>query len=400
MTATFQHFDALDELTIDELRESIREHGVVVPIIRDSYGRIIDGHHRAQIADELDVECPAVTLDDIDDDEQLHQLAVDLNTVRRHLTPAQRQTLVKELRENGHSLRSIATAVGVSPSTAANDVTKLEADGDLEQPERIKGRDGRSQPSSKPVKPTSHDVPAPAPSDGETRSEPLKQRLGHPARFSAGILDQFADSIERYLDPFADVDAIRVLDPFAGVGTIHKLALPHALETTGIEIERKWFDEAARLGPTIHGDALKVMAGDDFGRFQVVATSPTYANRMADTYTDDTHRSTYRAMLGEDLTEGTSASMNWGDDYRAFHAEAWRLAVDVLVPGGLLILNVSDHIRQGERVPVTAFHHRVLTDCDMTLVDVLAYKPRQRRDCGRPSPRRRRHLTHGLVLAH
>jgi hypothetical protein len=44
------------------LRASIRTHGVLVAVVRDQHGRIIDGHHRERIAAELGVACPVETV--------------------------------------------------------------------------------------------------------------------------------------------------------------------------------------------------------------------------------------------------------------------------------------------------------------------------------------------------
>jgi hypothetical protein len=48
--------------------------------------------------------------------------------------------------------------------------------------------------------------------------------------------------------------------------------------------------------------------------------------------------------------------MQWGEPYRVFHRSAWVACFGVVVPDGLALVNVSDHIRRGEVVPVVAFH--------------------------------------------
>ena len=52
---TFQLFDALDDATEAALRSSIQRHGVLVPIFKDQHDRILDGHQRSRIADEVGV---------------------------------------------------------------------------------------------------------------------------------------------------------------------------------------------------------------------------------------------------------------------------------------------------------------------------------------------------------
>lgn len=53
MSAPFQ---VMPELTAEEfgaLRADIAERGIVVPVVRDQHGRLVDGHHRERIAADL-----------------------------------------------------------------------------------------------------------------------------------------------------------------------------------------------------------------------------------------------------------------------------------------------------------------------------------------------------------
>jgi len=93
--------------------------------------------------------------------------------------------------------------------------------------------------------------------------------------------------------------------------------------------------------------------------FDVVVTSCTYGNRMADLYDgrDGTRRNTYRVALGHALHNDNSGGMQWGDAYREFHKTAWQEVYRVLKPRGMFYLNVSDHIRDGAVVRVAEWHH-------------------------------------------
>lgn len=172
--AAIQPFDALDTDTEAALRESIKKFGVVVPIVVDRHARIIDGHHRARIARELNITCPQVVRN-VKDDDDANALAYSLNADRRHMTREDRMKVVVHLREQGYSLRAIAGAVGVSDAQVRRDIEKDEQvrppvapdafspppDVDAETGEvkdpvepapRVQGRDGKSYPKKSPLK--------------------------------------------------------------------------------------------------------------------------------------------------------------------------------------------------------------------------------------------------------
>ena len=52
--------------------------------------------------------------------------------------------------------------------------------------------------------------------------------------------------------------------------------------------------------------------------------------------------------------------MHWGKDYRLLHRLSWEEVERVLSIGGLFVLNVSNHIRKGEEVPVVEWHRDAL----------------------------------------
>jgi len=181
--------------------------------------------------------------------------------------------------------------------------------------------------------------------------------IRHPATFSPEILDVIDELLG---------DARWVLDPFAGIGGIHELcedlgAVGHQYGryTFGVEIEKEWADQHIR---TVHGSALALPWGAS--AFDAIATSPTYGNRMADSYDgrDGSARSTYRIALGEPLNPENSGRMQWGKKYRALHRKAWAEAVRVLKPGGRFVLNCKDHVRKGEVQRVTDWHAGALRD--------------------------------------
>jgi N6-adenosine-specific RNA methylase IME4 len=85
-------YQILPQLHADELARltaSIQERGVEVPIVVDEAGQIIDGHHRAMIADSLGVDYQKDTRRGLSEWEK-RLLAITLNVDRRQLTDAQR----------------------------------------------------------------------------------------------------------------------------------------------------------------------------------------------------------------------------------------------------------------------------------------------------------------------
>jgi DNA modification methylase len=165
---------------------------------------------------------------------------------------------------------------------------------------------------------------------------------GHPAKYSNSLLKPMTDILLTH-------NCITVLDPFAGTGKIHTLPF----ETWALEIEPEW----AMMHPrTIIGDALSMPFLD--GQFDAVCTSPTYGNRMADNHIakDASKRITYTHRLGRKLSTNNSGSLQWGEKYKQFHHKAWKECIRVVKPNGLVIINISNHIRKGVEIDVTGWH--------------------------------------------
>jgi ParB-like chromosome segregation protein Spo0J len=145
----FQPFPDLSPEIEAALRASIERFGVIVPIVKDQNGRILDGNHRARLAAEVGI-VPDEIIVKIADEAEAREYARTLNADRRHLTPDQRREVVGTLREQGHSLRAIAGAVGASKSQVAADVAGLSSGGQSPQPERVVRQGGGTYPAQRP----------------------------------------------------------------------------------------------------------------------------------------------------------------------------------------------------------------------------------------------------------
>lgn len=193
-----------------------------------------------------------------------------------------------------------------------------------------------------------------------------KDNTRHPARYSS----QFMELFQEILAPYP-----LILDPMAGTGERLRSIRPDAVLN---EIQPKW----AEISGAICGDALHLPFSDE--TFDAIVVSPTYGNRMADSFTDKQpqkhyRRNTYTHAYGEKLHVNNSGAMQWGEKYRAFHTEAWAESMRVLKTGGVFVLNISDHIRAGKRIRVSAWHIQTLRHLGLRLIKTYAIKtPRNR----------------------
>lgn len=188
----------------------------------------------------------------------------------------------------------------------------------------------------------------------------------HPAKFSNEIISTIAPFVR-------DLQIKRIIDPFAGVGRLSllraALAQEQAISIDYVEIEPEWA-AAIPYHPSDRvyvGDMRLVvpmlMAFQPTTRgYDALVTSPTYGNRMADTMLPDPkwQRHSYTTDLGRKLSAGNSGSLQWGRSYREFHIEAWATAVRAIRPGGYIILNISNHIRNKEEQKVSEWHVETL----------------------------------------
>jgi hypothetical protein len=89
-----------------------------------------------------------------------------------------------------------------------------------------------------------------------------------------------------------------------------------------------------------------------------LATSACYGNRLAEHHEarDGSERRSYKHDLGRMPTDGSNATFHWGHQYWAFMARAYRAMRNVVREDGLVLVNVSDFVRNMKVVPAVAWH--------------------------------------------
>lgn len=92
MTGRYQLLPNLNADDYNRLTESIREHGVEIPVVVDEHGEVLDGHHRVMIADSLGMNYPTIVKSGLSEPDK-RILAAELNLARRQLTDAQKVRL-------------------------------------------------------------------------------------------------------------------------------------------------------------------------------------------------------------------------------------------------------------------------------------------------------------------
>lgn len=121
----------MDDAKLDELAQSIKEHGIIQPIVVQRVGdlyRIIAGERRWRAAQRAGLlKVPVVVRDvPIDDDRQLLQLALIENIQRENLNPIDEAAAYQRLADEfGLTQDQIAAAVGKDRSSVANYVRLL-----------------------------------------------------------------------------------------------------------------------------------------------------------------------------------------------------------------------------------------------------------------------------------
>lgn len=189
------------------------------------------------------------------------------------------------------------------------------------------------------------------------------KNIGHPAKYTDSFLPIFSDIVKEF-------KANIILDIFGGTGKIGWIKEANeGVYVISNEIEREWAEQAWDNGVDISliGDATSLDIKDT--SIDAIITSPTYGNRMADSHEakDGSRRNTYTHKIGRKLSEKNTGAMQWGEKYKSLHLSAYKEAFRVLTTGGIIVINMKNHIRNGKEVDVTEFHKSALIETGFDL---------------------------------
>ena len=174
--AKFQVMPALTPEEYAALKDSINKNGLLVPILVDEVGDVIDGHNRKKICEELRIDCQTQTFTGLEhDDIGKRTLARKLNIARRHLNQEQKRQLIDEHLEENHrrSDRAIAEDIGVDHKTVSAVRAKWEAkrSGEIPQSATRTGKDGKQRPAARAPKKAGAPAPPPAPTPAQSSAQ-------------------------------------------------------------------------------------------------------------------------------------------------------------------------------------------------------------------------------------
>ena len=178
-------YQVMPDLSVEELNAlaaSITEHGVLVAVVIDEEGAVIDGHHRQLIADSLGIDYPIEMREGLTEVEK-RTLAFDLNGHRRHLSPEVKRALISRSLKADPDLsdRQHAARVGCDHKTVGTVRGSLERRGEIPKVEQRKDSTGRQQPASKAE---------------STRSETRRGEVPHVSEGSSSAAPEFPDTVE------------------------------------------------------------------------------------------------------------------------------------------------------------------------------------------------------------
>jgi ParB-like chromosome segregation protein Spo0J len=145
----YQLLPELDPESFAALKADIAARGIIVPVLVDEFGAIIDGHNRARACRELGInDYPVEVRSDLSEADK-RTLARKLNMLRRHLSREQvRQLIGDQLRDTPEwADRRIGRELGVDHKTVGAVRADLGSTGEIPQLEKTVGGDDKARPA-------------------------------------------------------------------------------------------------------------------------------------------------------------------------------------------------------------------------------------------------------------
>jgi tRNA G10 N-methylase Trm11 len=187
-------------------------------------------------------------------------------------------------------------------------------------------------------------------------------KIKHPAVFTDAFIPIFAELLNRY-------KCQNVLDCMAGTGKIALVKKYWKGKVYCVDLEEEWALPEYPVDYWFTGDAAHTIFKD--GQFDAIITSPSYGNRLADHQEakDPSYRITYTHRLGRQLHPENTGKMQWGITYRFKHREIYHECKRILKDGGLLVINISNHIRNWKEIDVVGWTRDALIHEGFTLIE-------------------------------
>ena len=144
MQSKYQILPPLSEQEYDTLKKSIEINGLEYPVIADQAGNIVDGFHRQRACEELKIKCSRIVRN-FESENEKYELALSVNCNRRHLNQNQKRKVIEGYLVHDPQVanNNLADLVGVSKNTVASVREHLEATGQIDKFEKLRGKDGK-----------------------------------------------------------------------------------------------------------------------------------------------------------------------------------------------------------------------------------------------------------------
>lgn len=264
----------LSDAEYADLKTSIKNHGIQVPIIVDEEKVALDGGHRLKIAAELKIpqeKIPYTIKGDLADDEAKMAYALEINVRRRQLNKQQKDKLIRDLLKKGWSIRFVARNVDASVGKVQKEAATVRQEKGATE---VKGTDGRTYQSTTPAREaagakrradnaTPKAEPAELPEDEEERSEQASARNGSkpvapaPTPQGANIPKRVNDMCVKWHD------AVELNTAQRYGYEMKTYVAPQDDGRARIEIHIKWFDWVIKSANEYREECEKIIAGMD-----------------------------------------------------------------------------------------------------------------------------------------